>query len=127
MTRAPADRPQATTRRGLAAARLLDTSSERSLETLALSVGALAFAAAALVALVAFRFEPAPIAGPGSVGQFAAIASGVVALAAVAGGTLVRRGRGRSGRLATLGASLIVLVRAPMTDSRVQVSPYRSW
>ena len=34
---------------------------------------------------------------------------------------------GRSGRLATLGASLIVLVRAPRTDSSVQVSRYFAW
>jgi len=85
------------TRRELAASRLLDTSSERSLESLALGVGAVAFVVAAVVALPVFRFEAAPIAGPGSVGQYAAIASGVVALLAVVAGRFVLRERGRHG------------------------------
>lgn len=101
MTRATAVHPPQT-RRGLAAQRLLDASSERSLETLALATGAVSFAVVAVVALVVFRFEAAPIAGPGSVGQFAAIASGVVALVAVIGGTFVRREHGRSSRLRAL-------------------------
>lgn len=89
-------------RRERATARLLDTSSQRSLESLALAVGAVSFVVAALVALIVFRFEAAPIAGPDSVGQFAAIASGVVAVVAVVGGRFVLRGRGRGGRLGIL-------------------------
>jgi len=85
------------TRRDLAAARLLDTSSERSLESLALGVGAIAFVVVAVVALPVFRFASAPIAGPGSVGQYAAIASGVVAMLAVVAGRFVLRERGRHG------------------------------
>lgn len=101
MTRASIDRPPAT-RRGLTAQRLLDASSERSLETLALAVGAISFAVVAVVALVVFRFEAAPIAGAGSIGQFAAIASGVVALVAVIAGRFVRRERGPHSRLRVL-------------------------
>lgn len=73
-------------------ARGFDISSERSLESLGLGVGAASFVLVALVAIIAFRFQAAPISGPGSVGQFAAIASGVVAfLAVVAGRWLAHR------------------------------------
>ncbi|MEV4686541.1 DUF998 domain-containing protein [Microbacterium sp. LWH3-1.2] len=69
-----------------------DASSERSLESLALGVGAISFVLVALVSLVVFQFQAAPISGPGSVGQFAAIASGAVAfLAVVAGRIIVHR------------------------------------
>ncbi|MET0812875.1 MAG: DUF998 domain-containing protein [Microbacterium sp.] len=69
------------------------STSERSLETLALGVGVLAFIVTGLVSLVVFRFDAAPIAGPGSLGQFAAISAGVVAiLAFVAGRWIVRTG-----------------------------------
>lgn len=94
--------PDGATRRGLAAARLLDTSSERSLESLALGVGAIAFAVAALVALIAFGFHAAPISGPGSVGQFAAIAAGIVALLAVIAGRFVMHERGAGARFGVL-------------------------
>ena len=90
------------TRRSLTATRLLDASSERSLESLALGVGALAFVVVGLAALAAFGLQPAPIAGPGSAGQFAALASGVTALAAVIAGRFavhVRDGRSRYGVL----------------------------
>jgi hypothetical membrane protein len=104
MTQTPPDvAPAASpTRRERTAARLLDTSSERSLESLALGVGAISFAVVALVALVAFRFQSAPISGPDSVGQFAAIASGVVALLAVIAGRFVMRERGDHARLGIL-------------------------
>ncbi|MFF2486807.1 DUF998 domain-containing protein [Microbacterium sp. NPDC058062] len=74
---------------------MFDASSERSLESLALGVGAISFVIVALVSLVAFQFQAAPISGPGSVGQFAAIASGVVAfLAVIAGRVVVHRHEG---------------------------------
>ncbi|WP_127473518.1 hypothetical protein [Microbacterium sulfonylureivorans] len=90
------------TRRGRAASRLVDTSSERSLESLAIGIAALAFVVVALVALVAFGFQAAPIAGPGSVGQFAAISSAVVALLAVVVGRYLLHERGPHGRLHVL-------------------------
>ncbi|MDE0546475.1 DUF998 domain-containing protein [Microbacterium sp. C7(2022)] len=62
---------------------------ERSLETLALGIGAVAFIVVGLVAIVTFRFADAPISGPGSVGQFAAIASGVAAFVAFIAGRYV--------------------------------------
>ena len=74
-----------------AAALDLDSSSERGLESLSLGVGAVAFVLVALVALVVFHFEPAPISGPGSVGQYAAIASGVVAILAFLAGRYITR------------------------------------
>lgn len=67
---------------------------ERRLESLSLALGAGAFIVVAIVAIIAFRFQPAPIAGPGSVGQFAAVCSGVVAVVAfVIGDLVVRKGR----------------------------------
>lgn len=85
--------PQPATRREsrLNADSRVDATSERSLESLALGVGAVAFIVTALVALISFRLQPAPIAGPDSVGQFAAISGAVVAiLAFVAGRYIVR-------------------------------------
>lgn len=93
-------RPEPPSPRGFA--RLLDASSERSLESLALGVGAVSFVAVALVALIAFRFEAAPISGPGSVGQFAAIASGVVAFLAVVAGRIVAHRQSATHRLSVL-------------------------
>ncbi|MFC6325693.1 hypothetical protein ACFQZV_01935 [Microbacterium koreense] len=70
-----------------------DDATERSLESLALGAGAAGFVVVGLVAVVVFRFGEAPIAGPGSVGQFSAIAAAVVAiLVFIAGRWLVRRG-----------------------------------
>lgn len=94
---APAAQPHDDTRRGAAAARLGDSSTERGLESLALGVGTIAFVVAALVALAVFRLQPAPIAGPGSIGQYAAVASGVAALLAVIAGRFVLRQGGRQG------------------------------
>ncbi|MDR7183986.1 putative membrane protein [Microbacterium trichothecenolyticum] len=68
---------------------VFDASSERSLESLALGVGTISFVLVALVSLIVFQFQAAPISGPGSVGQFAAIASGVVAFLAVIAGRFV--------------------------------------
>jgi len=66
--------------------RWADRVSARDLESLALLAGTVAFAGGALAALVAFRFESAPIAGPGSLGQFASGASAIVALLCAAAG-----------------------------------------
>lgn len=62
---------------------------ERRLETLSLLIGAGAFVLVGVVAMIVFRFGPAPIAGPGSVGQFAAVSSGAVALVAFVAGEVV--------------------------------------
>ena len=69
-------------------------SSQRTIESYALSIGAFAFVVACVAAMVRFRFEATPIAGPESVGQFTAIMSGAVAFATfVAGRVRVRRGQ----------------------------------
>lgn len=69
-------------------------SRERTFESISLALGAGAFVVVAVVAVIAFRFEPAPIAGPGSVGQFAAVSSAVVAIVAFVTGRLIVRRRG---------------------------------
>ncbi len=103
MTQTSLDRPHPDRPSPRITAGLLDASSERSLESLALGVGAAAFVVVALVALIAFGLQAAPISGPGSVGQFAAIASAVVAFVAVIGGrVLVRRHGGHRRRLGVL-------------------------
>ncbi|WP_349425588.1 DUF998 domain-containing protein [Microbacterium sp. LWS13-1.2] len=82
--------------------RVFDRVSERSLESLALGVGAVSFVVVALVAMVAFGFQAAPISGAGSVGQFAAIASGAVAFLAVIGGRILAHRQGAHRRLKPL-------------------------
>ncbi len=86
----------AASRRGsrLAAAASVDPSSERSLESLSLGVGAVAFVVSGLVASIVFGFESAPIGGPGSIGQFAAIAGAVVAILAFVAGRYIGHVRG---------------------------------
>ena len=79
-----------------------DASSERRLESLSLAVAAVAFVIVALVALIVFRFEAAPISGPGSVGQFAAISSGVVAIVVFIAGRYVMRDRAAGRRVGFL-------------------------
>lgn len=101
MTQTPLE--TAAERRPPVAPRAFDTSSQRSLESLALAVGATSFVLVALVALVAFGFQAAPIAGPGSVGQFAAIASGMVAMLSVVAGRILLRVRGEAPRARILG------------------------
>lgn len=96
-----------------AAAPTLDPTSERSLESLSLSVGAVAFIVSALVALIVFRFESAPIGGPGSIGQYAAIASAVVAiLAFVAGRYVVRVPGERVGVLDVIDVAALAFAHA---------------
>lgn len=62
---------------------------ERSLETLSLGVGAVAFVVVAFVALAVFQLQDAPIAGPGSAGQYAAISSAAAAFVAFIAGRYV--------------------------------------
>ena len=77
-----------------AAQQEFDGATERSLESLSLSAGVVAFIVVALVTLPVFRLEAAPIAGPDSIGQFVAVASATVALVVFgAGRYLVRRAR----------------------------------
>ncbi|WP_341995742.1 DUF998 domain-containing protein [Microbacterium sp. LWH7-1.2] len=95
MTQTSLDRPIPEQPSPRNSAGMFDASSERSLEALALGVGAICFVVVALISLIAFQFQAAPISGPGSVGQFAAIASGVVAfLAVIAGRFVVHRHEG---------------------------------
>ena len=67
-------------------------SSERTLESISLAIGAGAFIVVAFIAILAFRFQPAPIAGPDSLGQFAAVTSALVAIVAFAGGRMLQGG-----------------------------------
>lgn len=102
MTQTPAT--QAHTRRAhrIVAAETSGSASERTLESLSLGVGATAFVVVALVALAVFRFESAPIAGPGSVGQFSAIASAAMAILAFIAGRYVLHQRGAGPALTAL-------------------------
>lgn len=71
-------------------------SSERTLESISLLIGAGSFTVVAFIAILVFRFRSAPIAGPDSLGQFAAIASAGIAVIAFVGGRVLsdRRKRG---------------------------------
>ncbi|MDZ8275206.1 DUF998 domain-containing protein [Microbacterium aquimaris] len=75
---------------------------ERSMESLSLSAGVVAFVVVALLSLPVFRLEAAPIAGPGSIGQFVAIASAAVALVAFGAGRAILRIAQRRARLKLL-------------------------
>lgn len=87
--------------------------SERSLESLALAVGAVAFIVAGLVALAVFRLGDAPISGEGSLGQFAAIVSAAAAiLAFVAGRYIVREPGVRIGPLDVLDIGALAFAHA---------------
>jgi hypothetical membrane protein len=97
----------------LRAVATIDPSSERALETLALGVGALAFVLSAAVSLIVFRFGSAPIAGPGSIGQYAAIAGAVVAiLAFVAGRLLIRAPGSRTSALDIVDIAALAFAHA---------------
>lgn len=69
-----------------------DADSARARESLALAVGTIAFLVTALVALLVFRFQSAPIAGPDSVGQFAALAGAVTAILGFVAGRYIVSG-----------------------------------
>ena len=79
-----------------------DPSSQRHLETLSLGVGAVAFVVVALAALLAFQFQPAPISGPGSIGQFVAISSAVTAIVVFIAGRYVMHDRASGRRISFL-------------------------
>ncbi|MEV8267746.1 hypothetical protein [Microbacterium sp. NPDC076911] len=81
---------------------------ERSLETLALGVGAIAFVVVGLLALIVFQLQEAPIAGPGSVGQFAAVASAVAAFLAFIAGRYVVHDRAAGHSMSALDVLDIV-------------------
>lgn len=69
-------------------------------ESIALGVGALSFVITAVIAMIVFRFESAPINGPGSVGQFVAIVGAIVAPIAYVGGWYAERHRERATEIA---------------------------
>ncbi|HET8928273.1 MAG TPA: DUF998 domain-containing protein [Microbacterium sp.] len=94
------------------AQRANSTSGERTLESLALGAGAIAFVVAALVALIVFGLQPAPISGPGSIGQFSAIAAAVAAILAFVAGRLVVRSPGRVGVLEVIDVAALAFAHA---------------
>lgn len=65
----------------------------RSLESISIGAGVVAFVVAALAAFIRFGISETPISGPGSVGQFAAISSAIAALVVFAFGRYVVRSR----------------------------------
>ena len=78
-----------------------------TLESLALGAGSVAFVITAVVAMIVFKFQEAPISGPGSIGGFIAIVGAVVAICAyLAGWYLVRRRARRSGGGTTVQLSM---------------------
>jgi len=102
MTHTPLDTAPETRRGRANAERLIDTSSERSLESTSLVIAAIAFVLISVASMVAFGFQSAPISGPGSMGQFAAIAAAIVAFLAVIAGRFLLHERGPHGRLGIL-------------------------
>ncbi|MFC7943310.1 DUF998 domain-containing protein [Microbacterium oxydans] len=75
---------------------------ERSREAIGLQISICAFIIAALVALVVFRLQGAPISGPDSVGQFAALASAVTATVVFVLGRVIASDPARRKRLGAL-------------------------
>lgn len=71
--------------------RVVFTADGRARESLAIVVAGAASAVSIVAALLVFRLEPAPIAGPGSVGQFAAVAATVAAIVVFVFGRYVVR------------------------------------
>ena len=82
--------------------RVVFTADGRARESLAIGVAGVASVVSSVVALLVFRLEPAPIAGPGSVGQFAAIAATAGAIVVFVFGRYVVRDREHSPRLMDL-------------------------
>ncbi|SEJ11484.1 hypothetical protein [Demequina mangrovi] len=68
---------------------------QTSIELTATGLGAVAFTVVAAAALPVFGLDPAPIAGPGSLGQYAALASAVAAMLAFAAGRYMLHTQGR--------------------------------
>src|SRR6185437_15204846 len=86
----------------VAMTRVVFTADGRARESLAIGVAGVASVVSIVAALLAFRLESAPIAGPGSVGQFAAIAATVAAIVVFVFGRYVVRDRQHSPRLMDL-------------------------
>lgn len=86
----------------LSAARSAGGARERAREALALQIAVVAFVLAALMALLVFRLQPAPIAGPGSVGQYAALASALTAVVAFLLGRAIAADPHRTRRIGVL-------------------------
>ncbi|GAA1702011.1 hypothetical protein GCM10009808_19960 [Microbacterium sediminicola] len=85
---------------------------QRTLESLALALGAIAFVVVGLIAIPVFGLDDAPIAGEGSVGQFAAISSGATALVAFGAGrgvAFLRSGEKRFGLFDYVDAAALAL------------------
>ncbi|WP_052226384.1 hypothetical protein [Microbacterium mangrovi] len=82
----------------------------RNRESIAIGLSAVAFLVAAAGSLLTFRLEPAPIDGPGSIGQFAAISSAVVALVAFGFGRYIVRAKARPAVLDIIDLSVVALV-----------------
>jgi len=92
---------------------LQEKTTQRSLESLSLGVGAVAFIVTALVALSVFGFRAAPIAGPGSIGQFAAVSAAIVAILAFIAGRYVAREPGhRLGVLDVVDVAALAVAHA---------------
>jgi len=92
---------------------LQEKTTQRSLESLSLGVGAVAFVVTALVALIVFGFQAAPIAGPGSIGQFAAVSAAIVAILAFSAGRYVVREPGhRLGVLDVVDVAALAVAHA---------------
>lgn len=89
----------APTREASATTTARETSSERSLESLALAAALAAFVVVAVIALLVFQLQAAPIRGPGSIGQFAAVAGAVTAIVAYVAGAVLVRPRGERVRV----------------------------
>ncbi len=82
--------------RRLVAAESGHSDAERTLESLALGVGFTAFVVVGLVTLATFRLASAPIAGPGSIGQYSAVAAGAVAVVTFVVARMLRQQRSGS-------------------------------
>lgn len=86
----------------LTAARSPGPTRERAREAIGLQISIFAFVLAALVALVVFRLQAAPISGPDSLGQFAAMASAITAIVVFVLGRIVAADPARHRRLGVL-------------------------
>lgn len=91
------------------------TESRESLESVALILGAAVFVLSGAIGLLVFWGSPAPISGPGSLGQFVALSSAVAAAGVVVWARTLRRSRGggQSGpRLRWFDVAAIALAHA---------------
>ncbi|WP_130506604.1 hypothetical protein [Microterricola gilva] len=82
------------------------TESRESVESVALILGAAVFVVSGVVALLVFWGSPAPISGPGSLGQFVALSSAIAAALVVVWATALRRSRNRGASVESDGPRL---------------------